>query len=48
VKLQSDRLNEVAEGLRDAEARSCTRERLAAIDDQLSRTEIRARKPASS
>ena len=43
VKLQSDRLNEVAEGLRDAEGQILQlRERLAAIDDQLSRTEIRA------
>lgn len=43
VKLQSDRLNEVAEGLRDTETQILQlAERLRAIDDQLSRTAIRA------
>ncbi|MEF0942532.1 HlyD family type I secretion periplasmic adaptor subunit [Rhizobium sp. BR 362] len=43
VKLQSDRLNEVAQGLRDTEAQILQlSERLRAIDDQLARTEIRA------
>jgi HlyD family secretion protein len=43
VKLQSDRMNEVAEGLRDTESQVLQLgERLRAIDDQLARTEIRA------
>ncbi|WFU07896.1 HlyD family type I secretion periplasmic adaptor subunit [Rhizobium sp. CB3090] len=43
VKLQSDRLNEVAQGLRDTEGQILQlSERLRAIDDQLARTEIRA------
>jgi HlyD family secretion protein len=43
VKLQSDRMNEVAEGLRDTEGQVLQLgERLQAIDDQLARTEIRA------
>ena len=43
VKLQSDRLNEVAQGLRDTESQILQlSERLRAIDDQLARTEIRA------
>ncbi|MBB4566142.1 HlyD family type I secretion periplasmic adaptor subunit [Rhizobium leucaenae] len=43
VKLQSDRLNEVAQGLRDAENQILQlSERLRAIDDQLARTEVRA------
>ncbi|WP_454856076.1 HlyD family type I secretion periplasmic adaptor subunit [Rhizobium binxianense] len=43
VKLESDRLNEVAEGLRDTEGQILQLgERLRAIDDQLVRTAIRA------
>jgi HlyD family secretion protein len=43
VKLQSDRMNEVAEGLRDTEGQVLQLgDRLQAIDDQLARTEIRA------
>ncbi|AVA22508.1 MULTISPECIES: HlyD family type I secretion periplasmic adaptor subunit [unclassified Rhizobium] len=43
VKLQSDRLNEVAQGLRDSESQILQlSERLRAIDDQLARTEVRA------
>jgi HlyD family secretion protein len=43
IKLQSDRLSEVAQGIRDAEGQILQlRERLRTIDDQLARTEIRA------
>ena len=43
VKLESDRLNEVAQGLRDTETQVLQlSERLRAIDDQLMRAEIRA------
>ncbi len=43
VKLESDRLNEVAQGLRDTESQMVQlSERLRAIDDQLARTQIRA------
>jgi HlyD family secretion protein len=43
VKLQSDRLNEVAEGLRDTENRMLQLgEQLRTVDDQLARTEVRA------
>lgn len=43
VKLESDRLNEVAEGLRDTESQILQlRERLRTVDDQLARTDIRA------
>ncbi|MBB3593771.1 HlyD family secretion protein [Rhizobium sp. BK529] len=43
AKLESDRLNEVAQGMRDTESQIMQlRERLRAIDDQLARTDIRA------
>ena len=43
AKLESDRLSEVAQGMRDTESQIMQlRERLWAIDDQLSRTDIRA------
>ncbi|MDF0695352.1 HlyD family type I secretion periplasmic adaptor subunit [Rhizobium sp. MC63] len=43
AKLESDRLSEIAQGMRDSESRIMQlRERLRAIDDQLSRTDIRA------
>ncbi|NLS17463.1 HlyD family type I secretion periplasmic adaptor subunit [Rhizobium sp. P40RR-XXII] len=43
AKLESDRLSEVAQGMRDTESQIMQlRERLRAIDDQLSRTDIRA------
>ncbi|ENN88430.1 putative HlyD family secretion protein [Rhizobium freirei PRF 81] len=43
AKLESDRLSEVAQGMRDTEGQIMQlRERLWAIDDQLSRTDIRA------
>ncbi|MEZ2131342.1 MULTISPECIES: HlyD family type I secretion periplasmic adaptor subunit [unclassified Sinorhizobium] len=43
VKLQSDRLNEVAQDLRETEGQILTlTEQLRTIDDQLARTEIRA------
>jgi HlyD family secretion protein len=43
AKLESDRLSEVAQGMRDTENQIMQlRERLWAIDDQLSRTDIRA------
>lgn len=43
AKLESDRLSEVAQGMRDTESRIMQlRERLRAIDDQLARTDIRA------
>ncbi|KAA1180092.1 HlyD family type I secretion periplasmic adaptor subunit [Rhizobium tropici] len=43
AKLQSDRLSEVAQGMRDTEGQIMQlRERLRMIDDQLSRTDIRA------
>ena len=43
AKLESDRLSEIAQGMRDTEGRIMQlRERLRAIDDQLSRTDIRA------
>ncbi|PDT37411.1 hemolysin secretion protein D [Rhizobium sp. M10] len=43
AKLESDRLSEIAQGMRDTESRIMQlRERLRAIDDQLSRTAIRA------
>ena len=43
AKLESDRLSEVAQGMRDMESQIMQlRERLWAIDDQLSRTDIRA------
>lgn len=43
VKIENDRLNEVAQGLRDAESQIMQlSERLRAIDDQLSRTQIKA------
>ncbi len=43
AKLESDRLSEIAQGMRDTESRIMQlRERLRAIDDQLLRTDIRA------
>ncbi|CAN7194549.1 HlyD family type I secretion periplasmic adaptor subunit [Phyllobacterium sp. LjRoot231] len=43
VKLENDRLNEVAQGLRETESQVLQlSERLRAIDDQLSRTQIKA------
>ncbi|MDA4630300.1 HlyD family secretion protein, partial [Escherichia coli] len=43
VKIESDRLNEVAQGIRDTESQILQlSERLRAIDDQLTRTAIRA------
>jgi HlyD family secretion protein len=43
AKLESDRLSEVAQGMRDTESQIVQlRERFRAIDDQLSRTDIRA------
>jgi HlyD family secretion protein len=43
AKIESDRLSEVAQGMRDTESQIMQlRERLRAIDDQLSRTDIRA------
>ncbi len=43
AKLESDRLSEVAQGMRDTETKIMQlRERLRAIDDQVARTDIRA------
>ncbi|MBB3659781.1 HlyD family secretion protein [Rhizobium sp. BK650] len=43
AKLESDRLNEVAQGMRETESQIMQlRQRLRAIDDQLARTDIRA------
>jgi HlyD family secretion protein len=43
LKLESDRLNEIAQSLREAQNQIFqTRERLQAAEDQLSRTEVRA------
>ena len=43
AKLESDRLSEVAQGMRETESQIMQlRERLRAIDDQLARTDIRA------